>query len=53
MVINKKIYITTPVDGDQSCGGLGTCEFKIQWNNALTRWEFLADEGNGLLPVPI
>lgn len=43
----KKIYITTPVDGDQSCGGLGTCEFKIQWNNALTRWEFLADSGNG------
>lgn len=43
----KKIYITSPVDGDQSCGGLGTCEFKIQWNNTLTRWEFLADSGNG------
>lgn len=44
---NKNIYITIPVDGNQSCGGLGTCEFKIQWNNALTRWEFLADSGNG------
>lgn len=44
---NKNIYITIPVDGNQSCGGLGTCKFKIQWNNALTRWEFLADSGNG------
>ncbi|WP_312078818.1 T9SS type A sorting domain-containing protein [Chryseobacterium sp.] len=44
---NKNIYITTPVTGDQDCGGLGTCEFKIQWNNTLTRWEFLADSGSG------
>lgn len=44
---NKGIYVTTPVTGDQDCGGLGTCEFKIQWNNTLTRWEFLADSGNG------
>lgn len=43
----KKIYITTPVDGNQTCGGLGTCEFKILWNNTQTRWEFLADSGNG------
>jgi hypothetical protein len=48
---NKNIYITTPVDG-QPCGGLGTCEFKIQWNNTLTRWEFLADEGNGTFTAP-
>ncbi|WET47651.1 T9SS type A sorting domain-containing protein [Chryseobacterium indologenes] len=48
---NKNIYITTPVDG-QPCGGLGTCEFKIQWNNALTRWEFLADEGYGTFTNP-
>jgi len=46
-VNGKKIYITTPVDGNQTCGGLGTCEFKIQWNNTQTRWEFLADSGNG------
>lgn len=44
---NKNIYVTIPVTGDQECGGLGTCEFKIQWNNALSRWEFLADSGNG------
>lgn len=46
-LFNKKIYVTTPVTGDQPCGGLGTCEFKIQWNNAQSRWEFLADTGNG------
>lgn len=44
---NKKIYITTPVDGAQDCGGIGTCELKIQWNNTLTRWEIIADSGNG------
>lgn len=43
----KNIYITTPIDVNQTCGGLGTCEFKIQWNNTSTRWEFLADSGNG------
>lgn len=43
----KKIYITTPVTGDQDCGGLGVCEFKLQWNNTDGRWEFLADSGNG------
>lgn len=48
---NKGIYITTPIDG-QPCGGLGSCEFKIQWNNTLTRWEFLADEGNGTFASP-
>lgn len=49
---NKGIYITTPVTGDQDCGGLGTCEFKIQWNNTLSRWEFLADEGSGTFASP-
>lgn len=48
---NKNIYITTPVDG-QPCSGLGSCEFKIQWNNTLTRWEFLADSGNGTFVNP-
>lgn len=43
----RKIYITTPIDGTQSCGGLGTCEFKLQWNDTAGRWEFLADTGNG------
>lgn len=48
----KKIYITTPVTGDQPCGGLGTCEFTIQWNNSAGRWEFTADSGNGDFVAP-
>ncbi|MBB4807677.1 hypothetical protein HNP38_002983 [Chryseobacterium defluvii] len=48
----KGIYMTTPIDG-QDCSGLGTCEFKLQWNNTLTRWEFLADEGYGTFTSPI
>ena len=51
-VYNKNIYITTPINDQQPCGGLGNCEFKIQWNNALARWEFLADEGNGTFANP-
>lgn len=47
----KNIYITTPVDG-QPCSGLGSCEFKIQWNNTLNRWEFLADDGDGDFLTP-
>ncbi|MEO8515471.1 MAG: T9SS type A sorting domain-containing protein [Flavobacterium sp.] len=42
----RNIYVTTPVDG-QACSGLGTCEFKITWNNTNLRWEFLADNGDG------
>lgn len=49
---NKNIYITTPINDQQPCGGLGNCEFKIQWNNALTRWEFLGDEGDGTFTTP-
>lgn len=45
--VGKGIYITNPVDGNQACGGLGICEFKITWNTAQNRWEFLADDGNG------
>lgn len=48
----RNIYVTTPVDG-QDCSGLGSCEFKIQWNNSSSRWEFLADEGNGTFSAPI
>lgn len=43
----RNVFSTTPVDGGQSCGGLGTCEFKIQWSVANSRWEFIADSGNG------
>lgn len=49
---NKNIYMTTPINDQQPCGGLGNCEFKIQWNNTLSRWEFLADEGNGTFANP-
>ena len=49
---NKNIYMTTPINDQQPCSGLGNCEFKIQWNNTLTRWEFLADEGNGTFASP-
>lgn len=48
----RGIYITTPVDGNQACGGLGTCEFKIIWNASQNRWEFLADEGAGTFTSP-
>ena len=47
----RNIYITTPIDG-QNCSGLGSCEFKILWNSAQNRWEFLADEGNGTFTTP-
>lgn len=43
----RNVYSTAPVDGNQSCGGLGTCEFKILWSAANSRWEFIADSGNG------
>lgn len=43
----RNIYITSPVDDNQVCGGLGTCEFKILWSSANSRWEFIADSGNG------
>lgn len=45
-VTGKNIYMTTPIDG-QPCGGLGSCEFKIQWSSTHSRWDFLADSGNG------
>ena len=40
-------FETTPSNGDQPCGGIGTCEFKIIWNTVSSRWEFVADGGNG------
>lgn len=43
----RNIYVTTPIDPAQDCSGLGTCEFKFQWNNTTNKWEFLADTGNG------
>lgn len=46
-VTGRNGFETTPSNGDQPCGGIGTCEFKIIWNIASSRWEFLADGGNG------
>lgn len=43
----RNVYSTSPVDENQTCGGLGTCEFKILWSSANSRWEFIADSGNG------
>ncbi|WP_159085982.1 T9SS type A sorting domain-containing protein [Flavobacterium faecale] len=43
----RNFYTTTPVNGDQDCGGLGTCEFMLKWNAITLKWEFLADSGNG------
>ena len=43
----RNVYTTTPVDGAQTCGGLGICEFTISWNNSNGQWEFIADDGNG------
>nr|WP_294936334.1 T9SS type A sorting domain-containing protein [uncultured Flavobacterium sp.] len=46
-VTGRNTFNTTPVDGAQTCGGLGTCEFKISWSVSNSRWEFIADSGNG------
>ena len=43
----RNTYSTTPIDGAQHCGGIGTCEFRIIWSVANSRWEFMADSGNG------
>lgn len=46
-VTGRNIYTTTPINEDQPCSGLGTCEFKIRWSTVNSRWEFIADSGNG------
>ncbi|AUS04874.1 T9SS type A sorting domain-containing protein [Pseudotamlana carrageenivorans] len=43
----RNVYSTIPIDGSQTCGGIGTCEFKLAWNDASAVWEFVADDGNG------
>ena len=52
-VTGRNIFTTAPVDGAQECGGLGTCEFKILWNVVNSRWEFIADSGNGDFVNPL
>lgn len=43
----RNSFETEPIIGDQPCSGVGTCEFRIVWNNTAMQWEFLADDGNG------
>ena len=43
----RNVFETTPVDGNQPCGGIGSCEFQMAWNNTNDRWEIYADDGNG------
>lgn len=42
----RNTYQTTPINGDQPCPS-GSCEFQISWNTTNSRWEFIADDGNG------
>ncbi|TGD57706.1 T9SS type A sorting domain-containing protein [Flavobacterium humi] len=42
----RNVYATTPITGDQPCPA-GVCEFKILWSTANSRWEFIADRGDG------
>ncbi|WP_340075264.1 T9SS type A sorting domain-containing protein [Leptobacterium sp. I13] len=48
----RNVYETTPISGDQGCGGLGVCEFRIAWNDLNSQWEFLADSGSGDFSSP-
>lgn len=43
----RNIFETDPIDGNQPCGGIGACEFRIAWNDTNNRWEIYADDGNG------
>ncbi|AXT18900.1 T9SS C-terminal target domain-containing protein [Flavobacteriaceae bacterium AU392] len=43
----RNVFETNPVDGNQPCGGIGVCEFRIAWNDTESRWEIFADDGNG------
>lgn len=51
-VTGRNVYTTVPVDGAQSCSGIGICEFKIAWNSINSKWEFIADDGNGDFSSP-
>lgn len=51
-VTGRNSFETTPITGDQPCGGVGVCEFRILWNDSSSRWEFLADDGTGDFLTP-
>lgn len=46
-VTGRYTYETNPVDANSPCGGIGNCEFQIAWNDTNSRWEILADDGDG------
>ncbi len=46
-VTGRNTFETNPVDENSPCGGIGNCEFQIAWNATSSRWEILADDGNG------
>ena len=48
----RSMFATTPIDSNQPCGGVGNCEFKIQWSVTNSRWEFTADDGKGDFSTP-
>ena len=52
-VTGRNVFITTPIDGGQECGGIGTCEFMMAWNDLDSVWEFIADDGNGDFSNPL
>ncbi|WP_170233939.1 T9SS type A sorting domain-containing protein [Bizionia myxarmorum] len=43
----RNTFETNPVDENSPCGGIGNCEFHIAWNQISSRWEILADDGDG------
>jgi hypothetical protein len=42
----RNVFETIPITGDQPCSGVGVCELKIYWNDAMSRWELIADDGD-------
>jgi len=48
----RNIFSTIPIDGIQTCGGIGTCEFMMSWNDTSNQWEFVADDGDGDFLTP-
>lgn len=42
----RNVFETIPITGDQPCSGVGVCELKIYWNDTMSRWELIADDGD-------
>jgi hypothetical protein len=48
----RHVFETIPIDGDEPCSGIGICEFRMSYNDAESRWEFIADDGTGDFSSP-